>query len=186
MFHRFAVIAMACCCLVGSLGAQTLGSASGRGTIDLISASASGGSELVAFSPRYSYAYSEGTGAKRFTWIVLTDKEPPVAAWASAKDRAEVRRVWCEKEKASFVAVKLDAAWNVDLYFLCPANGAVSTEMLSTWNGLDSVAVRFEVRDEKRLKGTVRTGSGSCPGADGSQTYCTPTGDYSFDASLSR
>lgn len=109
-----------------------------------------------------------------------------MTTWASAKDRAEARRVWCEKEKASFVALKLDAAWNVDLYFLCPANGAVSTEMLSTWNGLDSVAVRFEVRDEKRLKGTLRTGSGSCPGADGGQTYCTPTGDYAFDASLSR
>lgn len=186
MFQRIAVILITCCFAASSLGAQELGSASGRGTIDRLVAPASGSSELVVFSPHYSYAYSEGTGAKSFTWIVLTEKEPPVKTWASAKDRAEARRLWCAKEKTSFVAVKLDAAWNVDLYFLCPANGAVNTEMLSTMNGLDSIVVKFEVRDGKRLKGTLRTGTGSCPGADSGQTYCTPTGDYAFDAPLSK
>lgn len=180
MFRIIVIIALAFCCAVGSLGAQEVGSASGKGRID------SGGGELVGFSPRYSYAYSEGTGVKRFIWVVLTEKEPPLKAWASAKDRAEARRLWCEKKKASFVALKLDAAWNVDLYFLCPANGAVNTEMLSSWNGLDSVVVKFGVRDNKRLKGTLRTGNGSCPGKDGDQAYCTPTGDYAFDALLSR
>jgi hypothetical protein len=44
----------------------------------------------------------------------------------------------------SFVAVKLDAQGAVDLYFLCPADGRVQTEMLSTWNGLDSVVVTLD------------------------------------------
>ncbi len=184
MFHRIAIVTIVSCAVAGSLWAQEHGSASGKGTIERVEASAPGGSELVDFSPRYSYAYSEGTGANRFTWIVLTEKEPPVKTWAATKDPAEARRLWCEKEKASFVAVKLDAEWKVDLYFLCPANGGVNTEMLSTWNGLDSVVVKFGVRNDKRLNGTLRTGNGSCPGANGGQTYCKPTGDYAFDVSL--
>jgi hypothetical protein len=35
--------------------------------------------------------------------------------------------------------------------------------MLSTWNGLDSVALKFDVRDAVHLKGTMKTGNGSCP-----------------------
>jgi hypothetical protein len=80
--------------------------------------------------------------------------------------------------------VRDDGRHKVDLYFLCPANGGLNTKMLSSANGLDSVVIRFEVRDAKRLKGTLRTGDGSCPGPDGNATYCTPTGDFAFDASL--
>jgi hypothetical protein len=71
----------------------------------------------------------------------------------------------------------------VDLYFLCPANGAVNTEMQNTANGLESVAVKFQSKD-KRLKGTLKTGQGSCPGPNETQVYCTPTGDYAFDAPI--
>ena len=185
MSNRIAVLVLACCVWAGALQAQEAGSASGKGIIERIVEPRTGKSEQVTFQPRYSYAYSETAAEKRFTWIVLTEKEPPLKDWAAAKDRAEARRLWCEKEKTSFVAVKLDADWKVDLYFLCPANGAVNTEMLSTWNGLDSVVVGFDVRDAKKLKGTLRTGSGSC-GDEESQTYCTPTGDYTFDAPLSK
>jgi len=156
------------------LFAQKAGTASGKGTFD-----------DLTFSPKFAYAYAEGSGAKRSTWIVLTVKELPSAAW-SAKDRQEVRQTWCAKEKTPFVALKLDADNKVDLYFLCSANGAMSTEMLSTWNGLDSVVVKFTQRDALRLKGGFRTGSGSCPAADGSDAYCTPTGDYTFDAPLTK
>lgn len=177
MFRRLALVVLAWCCAIGSLGAQAAGVASGKGTID-------SGGQPVAFAPRFAWACAEGKGAKRSTWIVLTEKEPPAEKWAAAKDRPEARRRWCEKEKASFVAVKLDAAWKVDLYFLCPANGAVNTEMLSTWNGLDSVVLTFDNGDPRRLKGTLRTGAGSCPGPDGTPAYCTPTGDYAFEAPL--
>jgi len=180
------VIILAFCCAAGFLWAQEAGKASGKGTIERVEPSAPGGIEQVGFSPRYAYAYAEGTGGKRSTWIVLTEKEPPVKSWGTAKDRSEARRLWCEKEKTPFVALKLDAEWKVDLYFLCPSNGAVNTEMLSSWNGLDSVVVKFDVRDGKRLKGTMRTGSGSCPGPDGGQAYCTKTGDYTFDALISK
>ncbi len=161
--------------------AEEPGRAGGKGTIERLTA---GESERVEFAPRFSFAYSEGEGAKRSTWIVLTDKEPPARLLSASGDRAEARRVWCGKERAPFVALKLDADWKVDLYFLCPANGGVNTEMLSTMNGLDSIVVTFEVRDGGRLKGTLRTGTGSCPGPGGAATYCTATGDYTFDTAL--
>lgn len=164
---------------MGPLSAQEAGTAGGKGTIERIGPS---GSDQVSFSPRYALAYAERTGPRKFTWVVLTEKQPPVSAWKTAKDLEEARRSWCEKEKTPFVAVKLDQEWKVDLYFLCPSNGSVNTEMLNTANGLDSVVVKFDVRDDKRLKGTLRTGQGSCPGANGGQAYCTATGDYTFDA----
>lgn len=185
MLGRTMVLVLACCVWAGDLQAQEVGSAGGKGTIERIVEPRTGKSEQVTFQPRYSYAYSETAAGKKFTWIVLTEKEPPLKSWTAAKDRAEARRLWCGAEKTSFAAVKLDADWKVDLYFLCPGNGAVNTEMLSTWNGLDSVVVGFDVRDGKRLKGTLRTGSGAC-GDQESQAYCEATGDYTFDAPLSK
>jgi hypothetical protein len=181
---------LALCLAAVPAAALDFGTAAGKGTIERLipakSAGAGSNTEQVSFSPRYSYAYSEGSGAARSTWIVLTEKEPPVKAWAVARDRAEARRSWCGSEKTPFVAVKLDSKWAVDLYFLCPADGNVNTEMLSSWNGLDSVIVKLEQQDAKRLKGTLRTGQGSCPGPNGTQAYCKPTGDFTFEAPLSR
>ncbi|MEA2563347.1 MAG: hypothetical protein QOH06_4851 [Acidobacteriota bacterium] len=185
MLNRIAVLVVACCAWAGALAAQEVGSASGKGMIERIVEPKTGKSEQVTFQPRYSFAYPESTGAEKFTWIVLTEKEPPLKSWAAAKDRAEARRLWCGTEKTPFVAVKLDADWKVDLYFLCPANGWVNTEMVNTANGLDSVVVELEVRDAKRLKGTLRTGQGAC-GDTESMTYCEATGDYTFDAPLSK
>ena len=183
MFRRNFMIVLAVCCLLSSsAGAQEAGSAAGKGTIERLLPT--GDSEKVSFSPRYSYADSENLAGQRFTGIVLTEKEPPVKAWAAAKDPAEARRLWCEGEKASFVAVKLDPEWKVDLYFSCPGNGGLHTAMLSTWNGLDSVVMKLDVREGKRLKGTLRAGEGACSGEDGATVYCTATGDYEFDASL--
>jgi hypothetical protein len=176
--------ALLLCLGAAGVAAQEVGTASGTGTIERF-APGSDAPERVSFAPRHAFAYSEGAGATKSTWIVLTDKTPPVKEWAAAKDRAEARRSWCEKEQASFVALKLDASWAVDLYFLCPANGRVNTEMLSSANGLDSIAVQLETRDDRRLKGRLRTGQGSCPGADGGQAYCTPTGDFAFNAPVS-
>ena len=78
-------IAFVMCCVVSGFAiAQEAGKAAGKGEL-------ARGEEKVAFSPRYSYAYAEGNGPKRSTWIVLTEKEPPLKAWAAAKDRAEAR-----------------------------------------------------------------------------------------------
>ena len=180
------VVALALCLLSAPLAAQEIGTAGGQGTITRQTGwnaeTHEPVVEQVSFSPRFSYTYTEGTGANPFQWIVLTDKEPPLESWAGMKDQAEARRLWCEKEKASFVAVKLDAKGAVDLYFLCPANGAVNTEMLSTWNGLDSVVVTLDNKNPKRIKGTLRGGEGSCPDEQGRDAYCTPQDDYTFDA----
>lgn len=172
---------------VAPVAAQEAGSAGGRGVITRQTGWDEKKHEPITeeftFSPKYSYAYTEQGGAQKYTWIVLTDKEPPLKAWAGEKDRAEARRVWCEKEKAAFVAVKLDSEGTMDLYFLCPANGAVNTEMLSTWNGLQSVVVTLEKSDGKRLKGTLVGGEGSCPGEnEEEQVYCDQQEDYTFDA----
>jgi hypothetical protein len=172
--------------LSAPLASQEIGTAAGQGTISRQTGwndeTKEAVVEQVSFSPRFSYTYTEGTGTDRFQWIVLTEKEPPLKSWAGAKDQAEARRLWCEKEKASFVAVKLDAQGAVDLYFLCPANGQLNTEMLSTWNGLDSVIVTLESKDPKRIKGTLRGGEGSCSDENGGQTYCELQDDYTFDA----
>jgi hypothetical protein len=171
-------------CLTGdALLAPESGTAKGKGVIERIGPARS---ETVNFAPRFSWAYREGAGSRAFTWIVLTEKDPPVKNWTAAKDRAEAQRAWCEKETTPWVAVKLDAQMKVDLYFLCPANGAVNTEMVSSANGLESVVVKLEPKSEGRLKGTLRTGQGNCPTASGADAYCTPTGDYGFDAPLSK
>ena len=171
----------AVCLCAASLEAQEVGTAGGKGSIER-SGSNPG---TVNFSPKYSWVYTEGAGAKASTWIVLTEKMPPLKDWEGAKDRAMARQAWCGKEKTPFTAVKLDAQMKVDLYFLCPADGGLNTEMVSTINGLDSVVVKTQ-RDGKRLKGTIRTGQGNCPDKDGKDAYCTPTGDYTFDAPLTK
>ena len=182
MSRLVSAFALAGLFLTVSVSAQQASTASGKGTIGRLKPS--GDVEQVPFAPRHTFAYAETSHGEKSTWLVLTEKEPPVKAWMAAKDREEARRAWCEKEKTPFVAVKLDHDLNVDLYFLCPANGGVNTEMVSSWNGLPSVEMRWEIRGDQRLKGSFRTGSGSCPDANGKQAYCTPTGDYAFDAAL--
>jgi hypothetical protein len=183
---RFTRSALLLCLAVSPLAAQDAGTASGKGTIDRwvagkTAAPADAVKQSVAFAPLFSYAYREGKGADASTWIVLTEKQPPLKEWLGAKDQAAARAAWCGKEKTSFVAVKLDAKNEVDLYFLCPANGSVNTEMQNTANGLKSVDVTFQTKD-KRMKGTLKTGQGSCPGPNDTSVYCTPTGDFAFDA----
>ena len=179
---------LALCLLSTSVAAQELGTAGGHGTISRQTGWNDKTKEAVveqaSFSPRFSYTYTEGTGADRAQWIVLTEKEPPLKSGPGMKDRAEARRLWCEKEKTSFVAVKLDAKGAVDLYFLCPANGQINTEMLSTSKGLDSVVVKLGSKRPKRLQGTLRGGEGACSDDNGRQAYCTPQEDYTFDASV--
>jgi hypothetical protein len=163
--------------------AQDIGTASGRGSIVAMPSSPTAKEQRVAFSPRFAFAYVEGKGKDRATWIVLTEKEPPLKAWAGARDRVAARQQWCQSEKTGFVAVKLDAGNAVDLYFLCPPGAAFSnTEMVSTINGLKSVDVQFR-QDGKRLKGTLRGGEGNCP-ENGLSKYCDPWSDYNFDAPL--
>lgn len=74
----------------------------------------------------------------------------------------------------------------VDFYFLCPADGRVTSEGLNTANGLKSIVPKFETRDAKRLKGTLKTGQGNCPGPNNMPVYCKATGDFAFDAPFVR
>jgi len=176
-------LVLALCVTVRPLAAQVIGTASGRGSIVSMPSSPTAMEQRVNFVPRFAFAYVEGKGDERATWIVLTEKDPPLKAWADSRDRIAARQQWCQKEKAAFVAVKVDARNAVDLYFLCPPGAAFSnTEMVSAWNGLESVVVQF-IREGDRLKGTLRCGAGNCP-VNGKSAYCVTLSDYRFDAPM--
>ena len=169
--------------------AQEAGTASGKGTMDRgvpgsKSAALDAAYEKVGFSPRFSFASREGKGAEASTWIVLTEKQPPVKEWLAAKDQMNTLRLWCGKEKLSYIAMSLDSKMAVDYYFVCSGDGIVSSEGVNVANGLQSIVVTFQTRDAKRLKGTLRTGQGNCSKSDGPPVYCTPTGDFAFDAPI--
>lgn len=188
MRHHVLALALTLCLPAFPMVAQETGTASGKGTIDRDrsvpgkTAAAADAYEAVSFSPHFSFAYREGKGASAETWIVLTEKQPPLKELLAAEEKLEALRRWCGKEKASFVAVNLDGKMAPDACFLCPANGRVTSEGLNTANGLESIVLTFQTRDAKRLKGTLRTGQGSCSGPNGTQIYCKPTGDFAFDA----
>lgn len=84
------------------------------------------------------------------------------------------------------MALKLDAQWEVDLYFLCPGNGRINTEMVSKINGLDSVIVKFDTKSDTRLAGTLVGGEGHCEATQAPYKYCTQESDYLFDAPIVR
>ena len=170
---------------------QEIGTASGKGTMERKvpgskSAELEKAYETVSFSPRFSFASREGKGAEAATWVVLADKQPPVKDWLASTDQLNMLRLWCGKEKASFVAMSLDAKMAPNYYFLCPGDGRVTSEGFNVANGLESIVMKFQARDAKRLKGTLRTGQGNCSKSDGPQVYCKPTGDFAFDAPIIR
>jgi hypothetical protein len=133
------------------------------------------------FHPKFSYVHSTGSGAKKQTWLLLTDQTPS-AEWTTAKDRTETLRKWCEAKKAPFVLVELDSAAKPQLLSQCPGDGAIAVEMISTINGLDSVVLKYEANDGKRLKGQLLGGNGN----NGDMTYVEQTKDYTFDAAVAK
>lgn len=173
-----------------SLVAAQLGSADGAGIMGRpvdIADPPGWAFEPMAFAPRHSVAYREGTRADRRTWIVLTEREPPVAEWARSSDPAAARLAWCHGQSAAFVALALDAEQHVVQLDLCPGKG-LQTEMVSSANGLDSVAVELESSPPQRIVGRIRGGELGCsetgPAGEQVSVYCEVTEDYSFDAPL--
>ena len=137
--------------------------------------------EKVIFEPQYGYAYSLTTGAKKQTWLLLTDEDPKSIDWKAAKDRAESLRLWCKAKEAGFVLVELDGEGAPQLLTQCPANGAIEMEMISVMNRLPSVQMFYEINDGKRIRGRLLGGIGSC----GEMEYCEKTKEYYFDVTLS-
>jgi hypothetical protein len=178
-------LGLVCVLAASPVAAQEIGTASGGGTIVSEPKTPTTDEKRVSFRPKYSLAYVEGKGADQFTWVVLTEKEPPLKEWAASKDRAAARQQWCQKENESFVAVKLNAKQEVDLYVLCPPGAATSnTETVTITEGLKSVDVQFKQKDAKRLKGSIRGGLGTCPNESSMPVYCEETSDYTFDAPM--
>lgn len=184
LFVAFALLLL----LSATLANAQSGSAGGIGALQRVQAGAKPGPENwvtaeVIFEPRHSFAYTEGSGATKSTWIVLTEKAPPAKAWLAAKNRAEAREQWGANEKAAFVAVKLGPEMKVDLLFLSSGPGQLDTQMVSSWNGLQSAKVEFDSKPGKRLHGALRGGIGSCS-KDGKQDYCERKFIYTFDVTL--
>ncbi len=152
-----------------------VGTAAGQGVLER----SDGPGEPIAFQPKHAFAYTEGSGATKATWLVLTEKEPPVKAWQGAKDPDEARQRWSAEEKASFLAVKLDDKMEIDLYFSSTGTG-LTTSMVSSWNGLKSLDIQLTSKTGKRLQGELHGGKGAC----GDNEYCDQKSDYSFDVTL--
>jgi hypothetical protein len=138
-------------------------------------------SESFQFQPKHGYACTAGTGTKKQMWLLLTDQTPP-ADWTTSKNRVEILRQWCESKKAPFLLVELDSTNKPQFLTQCAGDGGLAQEMISTINGLDSVVLKYEINDAKRLKGQLLGGNGNC----GDMKYCEQTKDYSFDVTLSK
>ncbi|MEO8432558.1 MAG: hypothetical protein ABI592_13680 [Acidobacteriota bacterium] len=170
--------------------AQQFGTASGKGTMNRSvphpkSESLDDAYEKVSFSPRFSFAFREKKATETSTWIVFTEKQPPVKE-ALASNRLETLRLWCGKEKSSFIAMSLDGKMAPQSYFLCAGDARITSEGVNVANGLASIVVKFQTQTANRLKGTLRTGQGSCSQPDGPPRYCEDTGDFTFDAPIVR
>jgi hypothetical protein len=160
--------------------AQKSGTAGGKGRIVSFVNPGTMEKAEVAFSPKIAWAVADDSGpAGRRIHVLLAESEAPVVELSRARNRANARRTFCAEKKALFVDLELNDTGEVELLHQCGA-GHFGTEMVSTFNGLDSVVVVLEVFDAKRVKGTIRGGEGWC----GEGKYCEQTEDYSFDAPL--
>ena len=160
--------------------AQKSGTAGGKGRIVSFVNPGTMEKAEVAFSPKIAWAVADDSGpAGRRIHVLLAESEAPVVELSRARNRASARRTFCAEKKVPFVDLELNGEGEVELLHQCGA-GHFGTEMVSTFNGLDSVVVVLEVFDAKRVKGTIRGGEGWC----GEGKYCEQTEDYSFDAPL--
>ena len=178
--------------------AQTVGTASGQGSITTMHAAAPDSADQMLsqrqteFKPIFSVAYTEAKRATQSTWIVLTEKTPPLKALMESQDRFATLESWCKSEKTAFVAVKLEVQSSltdgvVDLYFLnhCKLEKtSANTEMLSRTNGLDSIKVQFTQNNDKLLQGSLRGGVGNCPLENEDSAYCEQRSNYVFNAPM--
>ena len=158
--------------------------ASGEGLIQAMSAD--GQAAEGSLKATRAYAYATGEGDARRIVIVLTDIEPPRAAWDDAGDRGEARVAWCDAKQGSFRSFEIKASGEAQSTESCGSGGARDMGMVNEMNGLRSIVVKLEANDGKRVKGSVETGEGACGVSGQPPKYCTPTGSYTFDAELAK
>lgn len=128
------------------------------------------------FEPKFAAAVHTATPDR--VWLLLADRDASAVNWSGA-DRIKVLEQWCKSEKALWVLYELDTKGTPELVQDCGGTGSVSTGMISTINGLASVAPTWEAFDGKVVRGRIRSGSGFC-GDD----YCEHRGDYTVDVSV--
>ena len=136
------------------------------------------GSETTrAFKPVYARAVR--TASPERVWLLLSEQDASKLEWAGSSERIDVLQKWCKSEKAAYVLFELGAEGAPELVHEC-SGAAVNTAMISNINGLASVVPTYDAFGPERLRGTVRSGKGSC----GNGVYCEVTGDYAFDVAL--
>ena len=165
-------VAMLALCAAAGLRAENV--ASGKGQLG----------EGEEFAPHHAYAYQTGEGEKKRLHLVLTEQDPPRAAWDEAGDRADARAAWCRSTKQPYFALEIKPSGEVDIARKCDRAGMTRMEMVNVMNGLPSIALKLDANDGKRAKGSVETGEGACGTNDAPPKYCTATGSYTFDATL--
>jgi len=163
-------------------GVQAADSVSGSGSVPLMNAE--GQPADSPFAPRFAYAYASGEGDARRFRLVMTDAEPPRAAWDAAVDRDRARADWCAADSGSYIAFEMKATGEPEGMDRCGKGGMRSSSMVNTMNGLASIQVKLGVNDGKRLQGTIVTGDGACGNSGEPPKYCTDTGSFTFDVTL--
>ncbi len=133
---------------------------------------------LKVFDPTHVYATRSSEPAR--IWILVTDRDASAVEWRKAADRSDVLRAWCETDSASFLLFELDTKGVPEMMYSCGGSGALSTAMISTWNGLASVSPTFEELGDKHIRGRILMGSGWC----GDDTYCEKNGDLMFEVEV--
>ena len=171
------VIALAAAALGN--GVQAAESVSGTGLVPMMNAE-DRPTELP-FTPKHVYAYASGEGAERRITLVLTDVEPPRAAWNEAVHRDSATAGWCAGGSGSYISFRIKAAGDPDGMDRCGKGGVRSSSGVNVLNGVKSIQAKLLVNDGKRLQGTIETGDGAC-GAP--PKYCTQTGSFKFDTTL--
>lgn len=133
---------------------------------------------IKLFDPTHAYATRSSKPAR--AWLLVTDRDASGVNWRKADDRSDVLRAWCKAEAASFVLFEFDLDGVPEMVYECGGSGALGSEMISTINGLASVAPTFEVFDSKRIRGRILSGKGWC----GEDEYCTKTRDFMVDVEV--
>lgn len=126
------------------------------------------------FAPTLAASMSETNKFGTYTWLMLSTKKLELSK--DAGDVAKALWQWCDGKKSAFFAVKLEADFTIHTWYSCTTQGGKKSGMVSSINGLDSVALTLNAAKAKQWQGILKTGEGSCGDA-----YCQQTGDYRFD-----
>lgn len=175
-----ATLAQICALLVCSAASSNAAPpvpAAGEGI--LITGFAADGSDTTApFKPTHATAFR--TAKPERVWLLLTESDTAKLDWAGSDTRIRVLQTWCKDHKTPYVLFELNLEGTPELVHECSGTGFINTAMISNFNGLASVVPAYDAFERDRIRGSIKTGRGSC----GDRKYCDATGSYTFDVAV--